>query len=180
MCQASPVWDLLFAFHEMSIIQCTQMAKNDQKSEKCEHCHFHFIFHWASEHIEIEESESSHFLLKLQNFYSPLRFEVRTFTQCIGWWPNHYWDKVCIKTFNKWKMQYHEELPPANNLMVHLNFAVLVPNSSSNSRNSRFGWRLQSNFQINSQFDLKWLAGVRALVQLLLFLFPTFISRKPS
>ena len=69
---------------------------------------------------------------------------------------------------------------PANNLMVHLNFAVLVPNSSSNSRNSRFGWRLQSNFQINSQFDLKWLAGVRALVQLLLFLFPTFISRKPS
>ena len=69
---------------------------------------------------------------------------------------------------------------PANNLMVHLNFAVLVPNSSSNSCNSRFGWRLQSNFQINSQFDLKWLAGVRALVQLLLFLFPTFISRKPS
>ena len=69
---------------------------------------------------------------------------------------------------------------PANNLMVHLNFAVLVPNSSSNSRNSRFGWRLQSNFQINSQFDLKWLAGVRALVQLLLFLFPTFISRKPN
>ena len=84
------------------------MAKNGPKSEKCEHCHFHLIFHLASELIEIEESESSHFLLKLQNFYSPLR----TFTQYIGSWPNHYWDKFCIKTFNKWKMQYHEELPP--------------------------------------------------------------------
>ena len=63
-----------------TIVQCTQMAKNGPKSEKCEHCHFHLIFHLASELIEIEESESSHFLLKLQNFYSPLR----TFTQYIG------------------------------------------------------------------------------------------------
>ena len=154
------------------------MAKNGQKSEKCEHCHFHLIFHWASEHIKIEESESSHFLLKLQNSFPPLQ----TFTQCITLVS----DQTIIEISSASKHSINEKCNimksslPANNLMVHLNFAVLVPNSSSNSRNSRFGWRLQSNFQINSQFDLKWLAGVRALVQLLLFLFPTFISRKPS
>ena len=52
------------------------MAKNGPKSEKCEHCHFHLIFHLASELIEIEESESSHFLLKLQNFFPPSNFHA--------------------------------------------------------------------------------------------------------
>ena len=174
----APVWDLWFAFHEMDIIQCTKMVKNGQKSEKCEHCHFHFNFslgicaHWNWRKWKFSFSPQT------PKFISPPPLELSR-SALVS-------DQTIIEISSASKHSINEKCNimksslPANNLMVHLNFAVLVPNSSSNSRNSRFGWRLQSNFQINSQFDLKWLAGVRALVQLLLFLFPTFISRKPN